>query len=215
MIALGCDKISLAFGVKQVLDNVSFSVQMGDKVGIVGVNGAGKSTLFSVITGSLVPDSGNVYVAKGCSVGYLAQNAIVESDRTLFEEMLDAQNEMIALEERLALLHERAENGDENASVEFALLHEKFVSDGGLQYKSRCRGILTSLGFNEDMQGTPVNALSGGQKTRVALAKLLVREPDIILLDEPTNHLDVESIAWLEKFILSSKKTFMIISHDR
>ncbi len=215
MIALNCDKISLAFGVKQVLENISFSAQSGDKIGIVGVNGAGKSTLFSVITGDLAPDSGNVYIAKGCSLGYLAQNAIVDSDRTLFEEMLEAKSEMVALEEKLALLRERAERGDEDASVEFSLLHEKFIADGGLEYKGRCRGILASLGFNDEMQKMSVNSLSGGQKTRVALARLLVREPDIILLDEPTNHLDVESIAWLEKFILGSKKTFLIISHDR
>ncbi len=215
MIALGCDKISLAFGVKQVLENISFSAQTGDKIGIVGVNGAGKSTLFSVITGALSPDSGNVYIAKGCSVGYLAQNAIIDSDRTLFDEMLDARSEMVALEEKLSSLREKAEKGDEDASVEFSLLHERFVADGGLEYRGRCRGILTSLGFNDEMQRVSVNSLSGGQKTRVALAKLLVREPDIILLDEPTNHLDVESIAWLEKFILGSKKTFLIISHDR
>ncbi|MBP3332826.1 MAG: ABC-F family ATP-binding cassette domain-containing protein [Clostridia bacterium] len=215
MIAIGCDKISLAFGVKQVLDNISFSVQVGDKTGIVGVNGAGKSTLFSVIMGNISPDSGNVYVAKGCTVGYLAQNAIIDSDRTLFDEMLDAQSEMVALEKKIALLREKAESGDESASVEFSLEHEKFVARGGLEYRGRCRGILASLGFNEQMQSIPVNSLSGGQKTRIALAKLLVREPDIILLDEPTNHLDVESIAWLEKFILNSKKTFLIISHDR
>ncbi len=215
MIALTCDKISLAFGAKQVLDNISFSAQVGEKIGIVGVNGAGKSTLFSIITGGLVPDSGNVYIAKGCSLGYLAQNAIVDSDRTLFEEMLEAKSEMVTLEEKIALLREKAEAGDENASVEFSVLHEKFIADGGLEYKGRCRGILASLGFNDDMQKMSVNSLSGGQKTRVALARLLVREPDIILLDEPTNHLDVESIAWLEKFILGSKKTFLIISHDR
>ncbi|MBE6619315.1 MAG: ABC-F family ATP-binding cassette domain-containing protein [Ruminococcaceae bacterium] len=215
MIALACDKISLSFGAKSVLENVSFSVQTGEKLGIVGVNGAGKSTLFSVITGNVAPDSGNVYIAKGCSVGYLAQNAIIDSERTLFEEMLDAQSDLIAMEEKLSVLRERAEGGDESASLEFSLLHERFISEGGLEYRGRCRGILSSLGFSETVQGRSVNSLSGGQKTRVALAKLLVREPDIILLDEPTNHLDVESIAWLEKFISGSKKTFLIISHDR
>lgn len=120
MIALGCDKISLAFGVKQVLENISFSVQAGDKTGIVGVNGAGKSTLFSIIMGNTSADSGNVYIAKGYSVGYLAQNAIIDSDRTLFDEMLDAQSEMVALEEKIAMLREKAEKGDESASVEFS-----------------------------------------------------------------------------------------------
>ncbi len=215
MIALGCDKISLAFGVKQVLDNVSFSVQSGDKVGIVGVNGAGKSTLFSIIIGNMSPDSGNVYTAKGFSLGYLAQNATYGSDRTLYDEMLDSQSELVALEEKIALVREKAENGDESASHEFPTLYERFVALGGLEYRSRCKGILYSLGFNDEMQKMPINLLSGGQKTRVALAKILVKEPDIILLDEPTNHLDVETIAWLEKFISGSKKTFLIISHDR
>ena len=215
MIALTCDKVSLAFGVKSVLENISFSVQAGEKLGIVGVNGAGKSTLFSVIIGESEPDSGSVYTAKGLSLGYLAQNAVVESDRTLYEEMLDARRDMIEMEEILASLREKAEAGDEQAASQFPILHERFIAEGGLEYRGRCSGILTSLGFNAEMQKTPVNALSGGQKTRVALAKLLVREPDIILLDEPTNHLDIESVSWLEKFISGSKKTFLIISHDR
>ncbi len=215
MIALGCEKISLAFGVKQVLENISFSVQSGEKMGIVGVNGAGKSTLFSIITGETLPDSGSVYTAKGYTLGYLAQNAMVDSSRTLYEEMLDARSDMIELEKTLDELRRRVDEGDEYASSEFSVLHERFVRDGGLEYRGRCKGILSSLGFNEEMQKMPVNSLSGGQKTRVALARLLVREPDIILLDEPTNHLDIESIAWLERFIQLSKKTFLIISHDR
>ena len=215
MIALNCDKISLAFGVKQVLENISFSAQSGDKIGIVGVNGAGKSTLFSVITGDLTPDSGSVYIAKGCSLGYLAQNAIVDSDRTLFEEMLEAKSEMVALEERLAMLREKAERGDEDASVEFSLLHEKFIADGGLEYKGRCRGILASLGFNDEMQKMSVNSLSGGQKTRVALARLLVREPDIILLDEPTNHLDVKAKESLTEALQKYDGAILLVSHDR
>ncbi len=215
MIALTCDKVSLAFGVKSVLENVSFSVQTGEKLGIVGVNGAGKSTLFSIIMGETEPDSGSVYTAKGTSIGYLAQNAVVDSDRTLYEEMLDARRDMIEMENDLQRLRERAEAGDTLAAEQFPVMHERFISEGGLEYKGRCKGILTSLGFNEQMQNTAVNCLSGGQKTRVALAKLLVREPDIILLDEPTNHLDIESVSWLEKFISGSKKTFLIISHDR
>ena len=171
MICVNCDKISLSFGIKDVLKDISFTIQEGDKVGIVGVNGAGKSTLFKIIAGLSEPDSGSVFTAKGYSIGYLAQNCDFNSEKKLYEEMLGAFTELISMENRLAELQNLADNGDANASASLASMHERFVENGGLSYKNRAKGILRSLGFSNDFFDVKISTLSGGQKTRVALAR--------------------------------------------
>ena len=214
MIIIGCNKISLSYGINDILTDVSFSLNEGEKLGVVGVNGAGKSTLFRILMGQVEPTSGDVFVSRDKTVGYLEQNSDYDSDATVLAEMLKAFPKLAAMEEQLEKLRLASET-DEEAAIRFANLHEKFVAEGGLTYQSRCQGVLTSLGFGEQYWNTPINHLSGGQKTRVALARIILSEPDIILLDEPTNHLDIESIEWLEKYLAGCHKTILLISHDR
>lgn len=215
MIVIGCENISFSVGIKIILSDISFSLNEGEKLGIVGVNGAGKSTLLKIITGQTVPDSGNVFIQKNVRFGLLEQNAEYDSENTVLDEMLGAFSHLIKTEKELNELRELADGGNESAAMKFAVLHEKFVSDGGLEYAGRCKGMLRSLGLSSEFWDSPITSLSGGQKTRIALAKLLISDPDIILLDEPTNHLDIDSIMWLEKFLSSCRKTVIVVSHDR
>lgn len=220
MILLGCNNISISFGTRQILDNVTFSVQDTDKIGIVGVNGAGKTTLFKIITSSYIPDSGDIYFAKGCKIGYLAQNTELESSNSILDEVLTAFSHLIKMEERLKELEKliSSEKDEERLSSfmkEYSNLSEEFSRNGGYEYNSRSRGILKGLGFREEEFDLKVSSLSGGQKTRLAMAKLLTEEPDLLLLDEPTNHLDINAVEWLEDFLINYKKGIMIISHDR
>ena len=215
MIAISCDDLSLSFGTDLLFEKVSFSLNEGDKLGIVGVNGAGKSTLFKMIAGLMSSDSGGVYISKEKTVGYLAQNPDFESDNTVLGEMLDAFSPLIAEENELEKMRISAENGDVDAAMRYSTRNERFIELGGLEYRSRCKSVLANLGFDEAYHHMPIKALSGGQKTRIALARLLLTEPDIIMLDEPTNHLDIENIEWLERFLMQTKKTVLIISHDR
>ena len=220
MILLGCNNISISFGTRQILKDVTFSVQDTDKIGIVGVNGAGKSTLFKIITSGYIPDSGEIYLAKGCKVGYLAQNSELESSNTILEEVLTAFSHLIRMEERIKELEKliSTEKDEEKLSSymkEYSNLSDNFSRNGGYEYNSRSRGILKGLGFREEEFELKVSSLSGGQKTRLAMAKLLTEEPDLLLLDEPTNHLDIDAVEWLEDFLITYKKGVMIISHDR
>ncbi len=215
MTVIGCNKLTLTYGVQTILDSVSFSLNEGDKLGIVGVNGAGKSTLLKMITGEIEPTSGSVFVAKDKKLAYLAQICESDSRQTVLKEMLDAFPHLQKMEDDLARLQSAAEAGDNDAAMHFATLHEKFIAEGGLEYVGRCKGILTSLGFDSRFWDEEIVKLSGGQKTRVMLARILLSEPDIILLDEPTNHLDIDSIRWLENYLEGSRKTLIIVSHDR
>lgn len=215
MISLSCDNISFSVGIDTILDRVTFSINEGDHLGIVGVNGAGKSTLLRIITNKLSADSGSVYIQNGATVSMLEQNAEYSSDRSVLDEMLAAFSSLIDTEHELERLRLLADDGDEAAALRFASMHEKFVSDGGLEYRGRCKGTLQSLGLGTDFFDVPITTLSGGQKTRVALARLLLSDPDIIILDEPTNHLDIDSIEWLEKYLSSCSKTVIVVSHDR
>ncbi|MBQ8287880.1 MAG: ABC-F family ATP-binding cassette domain-containing protein [Clostridia bacterium] len=214
MTIIGCNKISLSYGMTDILSDVSFSLNEGEKLGVVGVNGAGKSTLFRILMGQTEPTDGDVFIARDKSIGYLEQNSDYDSDATVLAEMLKAFPKLTAMEEQLEALRQAAET-DEAAAIRFANLHERFVTEGGLTYRSRCQGVLTSLGFGEQFWNISINTLSGGQKTRVALARIILSEPDIILLDEPTNHLDIDSIEWLEKYLAGCHKTVLLISHDR
>lgn len=220
MIILACNEMCLSFGTDIILNKVSFNFQQNEKAGLVGVNGAGKSTLFKIITGALQQDSGDVFISKGLQIGYLAQSTGLESNNTIWSEMLIAYSALTSVESKLKLLEtnislEKDEERIRSMMREYDILLERFYRDGGYEYNSRIKGVLRGLGFEDSQFGLLVNALSGGQKTRLALAKLLLEEPDLLLLDEPTNNLDINAIEWLEDFLKNYKKAVLIISHDR
>lgn len=222
MIALSTQSLSLSFGTDVILKDVSFALNDGDKLGIIGVNGAGKTSLFRLISGQYTPDDGAIYVQRGHTVGMLEQNpdltslpgemSCLEYMYTAFEGLLSLEREIARTEELLA-----AADGDNIMSLSARLgeLNNKFASEGGLEFRSRSRGMLLRLGFDEELINQKIRTLSGGQYTRLSLARLLATEPDILMLDEPTNHLDIDALEWLEGFIAGYKKTVMIISHDR
>ena len=210
----------MSFGTTKILGNTTFSVQDCEKIGIVGVNGAGKSTLFKILTGAIQPDKGDVFISKGKKIGYLEQNSGLDTEKSILDELLSCFNELIELELRIKTLEEKIsiEKNENNLSSfmkEYANSTDRFAQNGGYEYNSRIKGVLKGLGFNEDQYSLKVHNLSGGQKTRLALAKLLLEEPDILFLDEPTNHLDIEAIEWLESFLKSYQKSVLLISHDR
>ena len=216
---LSCQNISKSFGTDEILKNVSFHIEANEKAAIVGINGAGKSTLLKIIMQKETPDTGEVILAKDATIGYLAQYQDVSGHRTIYEEVLDAKKNIIEMEERLrgmeaqmnALTGQELEallDGYHRLSHEFELL-------GGYTYRSEVTGILKGLGFSESEFDRQMSELSGGQKTRVSLGKLLVTKPDVLLLDEPTNRLDMESIRWLEGFLMNYKGAVVIVSHDR
>jgi ATP-binding cassette, subfamily F, member 3 len=220
MIILGCNGISLSFGTTRILENTTFSVQDSEKIGIVGVNGAGKSTLFKILSGALQPDKGEVFISKGKKIGYLEQNSGLDIQNSIWDELLSCFSSLIELEARIKVLEEKisVEKNDDTLSSlmkEYATSSDKFAQSNGYEYNSRVKGVLKGLGFNEDQFTLKVKSLSGGQKTRLALAKLLLEEPDILFLDEPTNHLDIEAIEWLESFLKGYPKSVLLISHDR
>ena len=216
---LACQNISKSFGVEPVLKQVSFHVEEQEKVAIVGINGAGKSTLLKIIMHELPADEGTVILAKGKTVGYLSQHQEVDGMRSIYEEVLEGKRSLIDMENRIRTMEERMQSVSGEAMEAFLeeyhrLLHE-FEARDGYAYRSEVSGVLKGLGFAEEEFSKRCDELSGGQKTRVSLAKLLVTHPDIILLDEPTNHLDIESISWLETFLLNYKGAVVIVAHDR
>ena len=222
MIALSASDVNLSFGTDVILKDISFAINDGDRLGIIGVNGAGKTSLFKVITGEYTPDSGAVYIQKGHTVGILNQNADLKGlpgEMSCIEYMYTAYPALLSLEREIGET-ERAlasATGDEILQLTARLNEQnsRFARDGGLEFRSRCRGMLLRLGFDEELIDRKIRTLSGGQYTRLALARLLATEPDILMLDEPTNHLDIDALAWLESFISTYKKTVLIISHDR
>ncbi|MCQ2432077.1 MAG: ABC-F type ribosomal protection protein [Clostridia bacterium] len=225
MISISCDSLHLAFGVDVILDSVTFSLNEGDKMGIVGVNGAGKSTLFRLITNEYHPDSGSVFIAKDKTVGFLEQNTGLDSEKSIYEEMLLSFPALRALEKRMeeteaAITAYDTENKPHDEAfrklvASYAEMGETYKAEGGYAYKGRIRAMLTRMGFGEEFWDISINKLSGGQKTRLALVRLLLWEPDILMLDEPTNHLDIDTLTWLEDFLKSYKKTVLVVSHDR
>lgn len=216
---LSCNNISKSFDGKVILDNCSFHTEDREKVAIVGVNGAGKSTLFKIITGELQPDDGIVTVSKNKTLAYLSQHPDIAGEHTIYEEMLDVKKDIIEAEKNIRSLEEKMKNteGDElNQLLEnYSKLTHNFELNDGYAYKSEIIGVLKGLGFLEEDFDRKIKSLSGGQKTRVFLSKILLSKPDLILLDEPTNHLDLNSIAWLEGFLSNYKGAVVIISHDR
>jgi ATP-binding cassette subfamily F protein 3 len=216
---LSCNHISKAFGTDQILSEVSFHIEDHEKAAIVGINGAGKSTLLKIIVGELSPDTGDVVLSKGKTFGYLAQHQDLNSSRTIYEELREVKRPIIEMEQQIRSL-ELQMKGASGETLEqmlstYSRLNHTFDLENGYAWQSQVTGVLKGLGFLEDEFDKVVSTLSGGQKTRISLGKLLLSQPDIILLDEPTNHLDMESIAWLESYLRGYEGAVIIVAHDR
>lgn len=216
---LSCNNISKSFGTDIILSNCSFNIENHEKAAIVGPNGAGKSTLLKIIVGELPSDTGVVTLAKDTTLGYLAQHQNLTSENTIYDELLTVKQDIIDMENKIRSMEADMNNltGEalENLLNQYTRLNHEFELKNGYAYKSEIYGVLKGLGFTEEDFSLCVNTLSGGQKTRVALGKLLLSKPDIILLDEPTNHLDMEAIRWLENYLLTYNGSVIIVAHDR
>ena len=216
---LACQNINKAFGTNVILKDASFHIEEKEKAAIVGINGAGKSTLLKIIMKQIPADSGDVILAKDRTIGYLAQHEAVSSGNTVYEELLEVKKDIFDLECHIRTLELQMKSED-GAELEQTLelynrLNTEFEQKNGYACKSELVGVLKGLGFSENEFSKQVDTLSGGQKTRVALGKLLLAKPDLILLDEPTNHLDMQSIAWLENFLINYSGAVIIVAHDR
>lgn len=213
---ISCSNIKKTFIDKEVIKNISFHIEEHEKVALIGNNGVGKTTLLKILTKDLEPDDGLVTYSKDCQIGYLKQNMDLVSSRTVYDELLSVFDHVIALEEKL---HEMEDEIAKTSSLElinaYDNLRRTYEDSKGYEYRSLVKGVLKGLGFDESIYDKPISILSGGQKNRVALGKLLLQEPTLLLLDEPTNHLDIEAIEWLEGFLRNYKGAVLIISHDR
>ncbi|MFC5713861.1 ABC-F family ATP-binding cassette domain-containing protein [Thalassorhabdus alkalitolerans] len=223
MILLQCVNLTKSFGAETLLDNIKLEVKSGERVALVGRNGAGKSTLLKIISGQTSYDSGEIITPKGIRMGYLAQHTGLESQRSIWDEMLSIYTEVIQMEKQIRRLEEKMANPavyENNAQYEKILkeydeLQVEFKERGGYQYEADIRSILSGLNFASFDYSTPISSLSGGQKTRLALGKLLLSKPELLILDEPTNHLDIETLTWLEQYLTGYKGAILIVSHDR
>lgn len=216
---LSCNHIRKAFGTNQILSEVSFHIEDHEKAAIVGINGAGKSTLLKIIVGELAADSGDVILSRGKTLGYLAQHQDLDSARSIYEELREVKRPVIEMEQQIRTLELQMKDaaGDELEQMlaAYSRLNHTFELENGYAWQSEITGVLKGLGFEEEEFDKKVSTLSGGQKTRLSLGKLLLSRPDIILLDEPTNHLDMESIAWLENYLKAYDGAVVIVAHDR
>ncbi|MBW4827834.1 MAG: ABC-F family ATP-binding cassette domain-containing protein [Clostridiaceae bacterium] len=223
MIILSCNNISKFYLAKEILKDISFSIDEGEKIGLVGLNGSGKTTLFNILAKEIPKDGGEIYTQKNLRIGYLKQHTQIQSENTVFNECLKVFDHLIEMEKNLRILEEKisieGKKGDsetlQNLMEEYSNISEQFSNQNGYGFKSEIKGTLKGLGFSDEDMDKKVNNLSGGQKSRLALAELLLQKPDLLLLDEPTNHLDIEAISWLEKFLNEYKGSALIISHDR
>ena len=215
---ISAHNLSLSFSERTIFSNISFDVYKKNKIGFIGVNGAGKSTLFKVITGKLLPDEGGVFIGRDTVIGYMEQHACSGSEKTMLDELLTVFDDVIAAEKELDEISKRLtheESGNEELIERQQYLLDLFERRGGLTYQSRARSALLGLGFLESDFSLPCSVLSGGQRSKVSLAKLLLSGADLLLLDEPTNHLDIESVTWLESWLSEFSGSAIIISHDR
>lgn len=216
---LSCNNVSKAYGTDVIIKSCSFNIEDHEKAAIVGINGAGKSTLLKIVTGNESADTGIVTLAKDKTMGYLAQQQDLQSDRSIYDELLSVKQYILDMESELrrieSAMNTATDNELETLMTKYTNLSHEFEMNNGYAYKSEITGVLKGLGFSEEDFSLHVNTLSGGQKTRVSLGKLLLSKPDIILLDEPTNHLDMESISWLENYLLNYSGSVLIVAHDR
>lgn len=222
MIVLACDRITKSFGVDIILNQITFSVNEGSRLGVVGGNGAGKTTLFNIIAGEMSPDSGEIYKLRDTTMAYLPQNTVLMSEKTIWDELMEVFRPLLDMEETLRQMEAKMadyismDEGEYTRLLnEYSRLQETFDRQGGYSYESFIRGVLVGLGFSPEEFDSPIDHLSGGQKTRVALTKVLLEKPSLLLLDEPTNHLDLDAMQWLEEYLQSYPGTIMVISHDR
>ncbi|MDP4178977.1 MAG: ABC-F family ATP-binding cassette domain-containing protein, partial [Bacillota bacterium] len=223
MIVLSCKDLSKSYGIDTILKNITFNINEGEKAGLIGANGAGKSTLFKILTSQLSHDNGDFFVEKSMKVGYLSQNLSLDSSKSIYDEMLSVFQDLINLENKIKNLEEKMNEPYDPSKEEYhnklfsdyTLASELYTNRGGYTYKGEINKVLKGLGFEEKDYNITINILSGGQKTRAALCKLLLASPDILLLDEPTNHLDLKAIEWLEEYLKNYKHTVILISHDR
>lgn len=218
MIILSAKDITKTYGVDTILDNISFHVNRGDRIGIVGANGAGKTTLLNILSGELTADSGQFFVSQDATIGYLKQKNHFDSEATVIEEVEKIFEPIKAMEKELADLSVQiSEMGAQAGCVmdKYARLQDTFANEGGYSYKSEMTGILNSMAFGEEYYDKKISTLSGGERTRLALACLLLEKPDILFLDEPTNHLDIGTLRWLEQYLKGYKGTVVMVSHDR
>ena len=217
MLLLSLNDISMSFADRTLFSGVTLDVYDDDRIGFVGVNGSGKTTLFRLLRGEHIPDEGQVHIAGSCKIGVMEQFACKDSSRTLYDEALTVFDWLEDMELELEEIHDRIDGGDHSESTinRQTLLTEQFERDGGLTYRSRTASALTGLGFSESDLKLPVSVLSGGQKSKLQLAKLLLSNANLLLLDEPTNHLDIQSVEWLERFLNDYRGAYIVISHDR
>lgn len=223
MIVLSCKDLSKSYGIDTVLKKVTFNIDEGECVGLVGPNGAGKSTLFKILNRQMDSDSGDIFIDKNKKIGYLAQHLSLETNNSIYDEVLSVFQDLLDLEDKLSHLENELNKPYDVSNAEY---HNRIISDyttsseiytnrGGYTYRAQISRVLQGLGFKEEDFSKPIHILSGGQKTRVALCKLLLSNPDVLLLDEPTNHLDLDAIEWLEEYLKTYKGTIIVISHDR
>ena len=217
MLLLSLNDISMSFADRTLFSGVTLDVYDDDRIGFVGVNGSGKTTLFRLLRGEHIPDEGQVHIAGSCKIGVMEQFACKDSSRTLYDEALTVFDWLEDIELELKEIHDRIDGGDHSESTinRQTLLTERFERDGGLTYRSRTASALTGLGFTESDLKLPVSVLSGGQKSKLQLTKLLLSNANLLLLDEPTNHLDIQSVEWLERFLNDYRCAYIVISHDR
>lgn len=221
MIILSANNITKTYGIDPVLTEVSFHINQGDRIGIVGSNGAGKTTLLNILSGRLSCDSGDFFVSANTNIGYLRQSDNFESEKTVYEEMLAIFSEVIEMEKEMEALSHRISEESARGNDVTRMLHdyddmtEAFKNKNGYGYKSEIYGILNSMAFPEEFFDKRISILSGGERTRLALASLLLKKPDLLLLDEPTNHLDIGTLKWLEQYLKTYSGTIVVISHDR
>ncbi len=216
MIALSCTGLEKSYGIDTILEDIGFTVNVKDKVGLIGVNGAGKTTLMKILMGIESRDAGDLFIAKDMTVGYLEQNTNLDIHQSAYDYCEEVFSDIYELEQQMRSLEHQMQE-DHSASIldEYSHLQEKFEALEGYATASKIRGVLSGLGFSETDYARPINQLSGGQKSRVGVARLLLRKPEILLLDEPTNHLDISAIKWLEGFLVDYPGTIIMISHDR